>query len=478
MYNLIFDQRENYVTPGTPNYQKKLTRNPHCLIKKCTVVICIFLILGFLFAGCGDDQADRGNTHSRNMSNNMDSQRSSAIPVKAVAAKIGDISMFLMQTTTIEAERQVDILSKVSGQVIKLPAEEGVKVKQGDLLAQLDEAELTINFMRTKVSFETDKSVYERSTEMLEKSFIATEDYEAARLQYESSKAAYEAARLQLEYTTVRSPFDGVITTRNIELGQRVNVNQSLFVVADFNPLRAKIYVPEKDISRIFEGQVAKIAVEAEPGMEFTGVVKMVSPVVDPESGTSKVTIDIDDHRGKLKPGMFASVFITTETHENTLIIPKKALVLESDVDQVYIYQQGNAHKVTLKLGFTSGDDVEVLSGLQEGDLVVTAGQDGLREGLPIRIPGQETSVARSTDENMKSSTMVANTSIQNHSSNRNDNSSVDLDQLKRMEKRLLANPDVRKEYEKRLKEDPDLKNNPAKKMAFFREMRQKMQDQ
>ena len=216
MYNLIFEQRENYETPGTPYYHKKLLRNPQRLTKKYTVVIGIFLILGFLVTGCGDDQANHSDTDGRNMSNNMDSHNASAIPVKAVAAKIGDISLSLMQTTTIEAERQVDIPAKVSGQVIKLLAEEGARVKQGDLLAQLDEAELTINFMRTKVSYETDKSVYERSTEMLEKSFIATEDYEAARLQYESSKAAYEAARLQLEYTTVRSPFDGVITTRNI----------------------------------------------------------------------------------------------------------------------------------------------------------------------------------------------------------------------------------------------------------------------
>jgi membrane fusion protein (multidrug efflux system) len=175
-------------------------------------------------------------------------------------------------------------------------------------------------------------------------------------------------------------------------------VNQSLFVVADFNPLRAKIYVPEKDIGRIYEGQRAKITIEAEPGLDFSGVVKMISPVVDPSSGTSKVTIDIDDHKGKLKPGMFASIFITTETHNNALIIPKKALILESDLDQVYIYQEGNAHKVNLKVGFTSGDDLEVLSGLEEGDLVVIAGQDGLREGLPLRIPEKDSSLTRASD--------------------------------------------------------------------------------
>ena len=450
----------------------------HIKIRPSAFIIITLLIASGLVMNCGKDQADRDNSAGRRFgADGMDSQNAAAIPVQAVAAKKGDISLFLMQTTTIEAERQVDILAKVSGQVVKLPAEEGMRVKTGDLLAQLDEAELKINLLRTEVSFETDKSVYERSKDMLERSFIATEDYEAARLQYESSKAAYEAARLQLEYTSIRSPFDGIVTTRNIELGQRVNVNQSLFVIADFNPLRAKIFVPEKDIRRIFEGQEAKIKVEAAPDIEFKGIVKMISPVVDPESGTSKVTIDINDDMGELKPGMFASVFITTETHHNTLIIPKKSLVLESDVDQVYIFQNGNAHKVNLDVGFTSGDNLEVLSGLQEGDLVVTAGQDGLREGLPIRIPGLETNLAHATDDAIQAPAM-AETISEGDLASPNNNTAVDLERLKRMEERLLQNPEVKKEYEKRLKDEPDLKDNPEKKMAFFREMRQKIRGQ
>jgi membrane fusion protein (multidrug efflux system) len=380
-------------------YAMLTSRNSLCIIKHFFFSTIVVLIIGILLIACGDDQASGNNSSDRPKSNKEDTQISASIPVQAAVVKRGEISLYLMQTTTIEAKRQVDILAKVSGQVMKLLAEEGIKVKRGDLLAKLDEAELQIEFMKTKVSMETDESMLERARNMLEKNLIAEENYETTRLQYESSKAAHEAARIQMEYTYIRSPFNGVITIRNIELGQRVNANQSLFVIADFDPLRAKIYVPEKDIGRIYEGQEAKISIEAEPGIEFTGVVQMVSPVVDPASGTSKVTIDIEDDKGKLKPGMFASVFITTETHKNALIIPKKALILESDLDQVYIYRDGNAHKVNLKIGINSGDNLEVLSGLQEGDQVVTAGQDGLREGLPIRIPDQDTALTRAGEE-------------------------------------------------------------------------------
>jgi membrane fusion protein (multidrug efflux system) len=478
MHDLILEQDDIIITSAISSHQKIASSNSLRLIRYCVFLSGIVLILSLIFTGCGSDQTNNNSIDAFNRSNSKDSNNSSAIPVQAVAAKRGDISNFLMQTTTIEAERQVDIMAKVSGQVVQLPAEEGLRVKNGDLLAQLDEAEIKINYMRSKVTFETDKSVYERSKEMLEKTFIATEDYEAARLQYESSKSAYEAAKLQLEYTSVRAPFDGVVTVRSVELGQRVNVNQALFTIADFNPLRAKIYVPEKDIGRIFEGQGATISVEAQPEIEFKGVVKMVSPVVDPESGTSKITIDITDDRGKLKPGMFASVFITTETHKNTLIIPKRSLVLETDLDQVYIYREGMAHKVNLKLGFSSGDDLEVLEGLQEGDLVVTAGQDGLREGLPIRVPGVKTTMVDSTEKTANSPTMTTSLSGQNQSLVQGGNSSFDPEHLKRMEERMMQNPEIKKEYEKRLKKDPDLKNNPEKKMVFFREMQRKMRDQ
>jgi membrane fusion protein (multidrug efflux system) len=450
-----------YARSGSPWFRKPL---------RIMTGLCLMATLPLFH--CGKSRNEDARADGRRFGpGGADMLNTAAIPVQAVPARRGDISLFLMQTTTIEAERQVEILAKVSGQVVRLPAEEGLRVKEGDLLAQLDEAELTINYMRSKVSYETDKSVYERSKEMLENNFIATEDYEAARLQYESSKAAFEAAKLQLEYTGVRAPFNGIVTVRNIELGQRVNVNQSLFTIADFDPLRAKIFIPEKDIARIHVGQQAKITVEAEPGEAFTGLVKMVSPVVDPESGTSKVTIDIQDENEKLKPGMFASVFITTETHQNTIIIPKKALVLESDLDQVYIYRDSLAHKVNLKIGFASGNDIEVLSGLKEGDLVVTAGQDGLREGLPIRIPDLER-LAQSGTPGSEGFPVLAEKSADIDSSSRL--AAVDPDQLKQMEERLMQNPWIKKEYERRLKEDPALKDDLEKRMAFFREMMQR----
>lgn len=446
--------------------------------KILAMIVCVSIAASFF--ACGKENGANNNFRRQGMGGGWDMSGSgtAAIPVQVTPVKRGDISMFLLYTTTIEAEREVDVIAKVSGQVIKLPVEEGTKVKQGDLLAQLDEAELKIELLQARVRMETDKAAFERAKNMLEKNLIAEEQYETARLQYENSKAAYEAAKLKVEYTSVRSPINGVVTQRMVELGQRVNVNQVLFRVADFEPLRAKIYVPEKDIHKIFVGQKARLTIESQPEAEFIGTVKMISPVVDPTTGTAKVTIDIENHGGRLKPGMFASVYINTDTHRNTLLIPKKALLLESETDQVFVYDNGVARKANLKLGFISGDWVEVLSGLKEGDLVVTIGQEGLREGLPLKIPEQTAGLTSTSTDSVTRS--IAKSQATANNTKKQPQGKIAFGQpnperLKRMEERLLSIPEIRKEYEKRLKKDPELKDNPEKKMAFFREMFQKM---
>ena len=429
------------------------------------------VLIAFLLVGCGSkDSGDSGAAGHRMPGGD---RSKAAIPVQVAPVVRGDISTYLLHTTSIEAQREVDLIAKVSGQVVKMPAEEGLFVKKGQLLAQLDEAELKIDLMQAKVRLETDKTVFERAKDMLAKNLIAKENFDTARLQYESSKSAYEASKLKVDYTSVRAPFDGFITQRQIELGQRVNINQVLFRLADFDPLRARIYVPEKDMMRLFEGQKASITADALPGMRFSGAVKMISPVVDPTSGTAKVTIDIPDTRGRLKPGMFATVRIITDTRKNALLIPKKALLLESQTDQVFIYDEGVARKRTLTLGFTAGDTVEVLSGLNEGDLVVIIGQEGLREGLPLRIPGQEVTQAPADSSEQKMYTADAGSMEKGAAEPQAEpaNAKVDPDEVARLEKALLESPFMKRAYENRLHEEPSLKTDPAKKMAFFKEM-------
>jgi len=429
------------------------------------------------------------------------------VPVQVQAVERSDISTFLLNTTTLLAEREVEVPAKVAGQVGRLFVEEGDRVKAQQVLARLDERELELQLRESEIRAKNAKAMLERTKNMFEKKLVSQENLDDVRYQYESAQAAYETARLKVEYTNIRSPIDGIVTQRLIEIGQRVNVNQPAFQVADFDPLRAVIHIPEREMHRVRVGQVAEITAEALPGKTFTGKVRMISPIVDPTSGTVKVTIDAYDRTAQLKPGMFVTTHIITETHHDALVIPKKALILESESDQVYVYDNGVARKATLQLGFKESERVEVTGGLNEGELVVVIGQEGLREGLPLRISGAS-APGTSLTENAASGEARSQTQAEPSQKpagadrtqmasdkragdpatggsraqadghlerGRQGNQSLDPERIKRGVERLSrVSPEFKKEWEKKMKSE-EFRNDLNQQREFLREWFGKM---
>jgi len=439
----------------------------------------LLLISGWLIA-CGDSDGDQEQQRGRGMRPAGGMFQTAAIPVQVDTVKIEPISSYILTNATLEAQRQVDVIARVSGIVQRFYVEEGDVVRKGQILVKLDDSELRLEMERARAQMENARSVYERSKEMFEKNLISKEQYDNARYQYETARAQYESAKLQLEYATIRAPVSGVITSRMVEIGDYVTANRVLYTMADYDTLLARIYVPEKDIVKIRPGQRARIQVEAYPDREFTGRVKMISPVVDPASGTVKVTVEIVRRNQPLLPGMFATVYIVTETHPRAMVIPKKALILESETDRVFVYENGVARLRDIKTGFTDGERLEVLEGLEPGELVITVGQEGLRDGSAVRIAGAtelrvaagETAKTGQPARKRPGEQAGRSGKMENRSPGGTEGMSPEI--LARIEKRMLQNPDIRREFEKRAKEDPDFRNNPKKKMAFFREMRQK----
>jgi len=418
-----------------------------------------------------------------------------AIPVKVARVRREPISTYILTHTTLEAQRQVDVIARVSGLVEWLGVEEGDKVQEGQVLAKLDDQELVLELERTQAQVENYRRLYERARDMYQKDLISRESFENTKYQYETAKAQYESARLRVEYARIRSPIMGILTRRFIELGGQVTINQKVFTVADYDTLFARIYVPEKEIKKVSIGQKARITVEAFPDQSFWGRVKMISPVVDPASGTVKVTIEIPKRQTELLPGMFASVYIITETHPQALVIPKRALLLESETDRVFVCQEGVARQREVKLGFSDQDRVEVLKGLEEGEQVVIIGQEGLREGARVAIVAEEavstTPVAvespqrPATPGDIQAPAYPGSRQPEEKPSRPPESSlqasrgpqfppGLDPERFKRFEQMMLRHPEIRKEYEKRLQEDPDFATNVAKKIQFFREMRRK----
>jgi membrane fusion protein (multidrug efflux system) len=300
----------------------------------------------------------------------------------------GSITAYVQTHARLEAERWVGVVSRTQGRAEELLAEEGDQVREGQVLVRLDKKELSLQVQQAQVVLEQTRSAHERTQALFARQLVSQEEADAARHQFESAQVALEEARLNLAYADIAAPIAGTVMQRAVELGDLVRPNQEIFAVADLEPLLARIHVPEKRMRQIREGQEARITIDAFPEQVFSSSVRMINPGVDPQSGTVKVTLEIPSQRGGLRPGMFATVRIITEEHPQALLIPKKALILETDEDDVFALVEGKARRTRVELGFADGEQVEVLSGLDEGMEVITVGQEGLRDGAAVRVVG------------------------------------------------------------------------------------------
>ena len=308
-----------------------------------------------------------------------------AVPVEVVEILPGEISAFIETNGTLEAEREVDIVARAGGPLVALNTEEGVQVKAGELLAQIDELEARAQVEIARVALQDAEIVYNRAKASLENAVVSQEVYDTALSALESAKAQLAGNEIQLGYTRITAPFDGLIIQRAVKFGETVTVGQQLFRISDFDPLLCVIGVPERDLARLSSGQPAVLQVEAFPGEQFQGRVLRISPVVDAATGTIRVTLAVN-RQGRLSPGMFAGVRLVTDVREDALIMPKRALSLESLADSVFVVEDGVAYRRNITLGYEEDDRVEITDGLARGDRVIVVGQDGLTDATPVQI--------------------------------------------------------------------------------------------
>jgi RND family efflux transporter MFP subunit len=366
--------------------------------------IAVLLTL-ITIAACGsNDEQPRGNSSRQGgppgmMGGGMGGRPSAAVPVQVQPVMRRSISQYLETNGTLEAENEVDIVARTSGPVTEILTEEGRMVTSGQLMAKIDEREAANQVAIATVARDEAQLAFDRAKSSWEDGLVSREAYDTALSQLNSATAQLESDEIQLAYTRIRAPFDALVVTRDIRQAQYVTPGDTLFRISDFTPLLCRVEVPEKDLPRITIGQPAHLRVEAYPGERFAATVARTRPTVDASTGTFTVTLEVDG-QGRLRPGMFASVFLRTETRNNVLVIPRDALVLDSLGDTVFIKDGDVAERREVVLGIRDEDSIEIEAGLEEGDLLIVVGQDGLADGTPVSVLGataQERSADRST---------------------------------------------------------------------------------
>ena len=316
-----------------------------------------------------------------------------AVPVETSPATKGDISSFLFFNSTIETEAAVEVHSQLSGYLVKsVRVEEGDRVGAGDTLVWIEDEELRVAAQESEVDLRHLQVGYDRTEQMFRRKLISDQEYEDKKFQLESAKLRYRKAQMELEHAVIRAPFSGVITERSVQTGSRVTAGSKLFDLIKLEDMIARVFVPGQYLTTIREKQEAVITSEFLKEMSFNGSVKRISPVVDPKSGTFKVTIGIEDRWDYLRPGIFVDVRVVTDTHLDAVLVPKEAVVYDGGDRFIFIVEDSTATRVKLDAGFEDSKFVESLSLIEPETDVIVVGQNGLKDKARVKIVNAEES--------------------------------------------------------------------------------------
>lgn len=306
-------------------------------------------------------------------------------PVAVAAARTGAIASRYRATATLEAEKQAQVLARVAGLVRSLAVEEGDQAREGGALLQIDNAEYQLRVDQAAARTATLQARFDRMREMLAQQMTSEQEFEAAKSELAAAKSEEGLARLNLSYTAVAAPFSGKVTRRLVNVGQTVSIGTPLFEMADFDPLLARVHVPAKEFKRLQADQPVELRLDS-TGEVLRGRIKLVSPIIDPQSGTIKVTIEIPSYPTGVRPGDFAEVQIVTDRHDDATLVPRLAVINEKGEDFVYVAADSVAAKRTIRIGFADNDSVEIVAGLRAGEPVVVKGQRSLKDGARIKV--------------------------------------------------------------------------------------------
>ncbi len=329
----------------------------------------------------------------------------------------------------VVAQRKAAVASKITSSLIELNVEEGTRVKEGQVIARLEgedaaaavrQAKANVNVARSnlkqaKAELDDATLLIDRNRELVDKGYISQMDYDSSEARYKkavaavaaaeagvrASEAAFKEAEVSLEYTLIRAPFDGVVLTKNADVGDIVtplgaaaNAKASVVTMADMDSLQVEVDVSESNIEKVKTGQPCEIQLDALPESRFRGKVHMIVPTADRTKATVLVKVAFVDRDDRILPEMSAKVAflerpVAAEEEKPRTVVNPSAVVARDGKKIVFVVKDGRVVETPVDLGAPLGDMMEVLGGVKAGDKVVVNPPPKLRTGAKIKTAEQ-----------------------------------------------------------------------------------------
>ena len=301
--------------------------------------------------------------------------------VAVVQVSKREVPQIATYTSTVQPYVKNNIVPQAGGRITKINVEIGDFVKEGQVLAEIDKAQL----QQAQLSLKNQEVELARLKSLYEAGGLSKSDLDAIELQYNVTKTQVENL---LENTVLSSPINGVVTARNYDVGDMCSMSAPIFTVEQIVPVKLLVGISESDYSKVKKGDSVEIKADAVPDKTFYGKINRIYPTIDPATRTFTVEVVVQNNYRTLRPGMFVRATVNFGTNNN-VVIPDVAVVKQQGSGERFVYvlnQDGTVTYQKVVLGVRMGAEYEVLEGLEDGATIVTGGQIRLKDGIKVTV--------------------------------------------------------------------------------------------
>jgi membrane fusion protein (multidrug efflux system) len=384
-------------------------------MKKPRLGLAVFAVVGIIVLVLVGVRINQGIKSRGQAVSQMDLRpRIDPISVQVELVSRGTVEEVAVLSGSLEPCYQVDVSPRRAGRLASVAAEVGQRVKPGDVLAVMEHDDLLLQEQqslaalaasrgslkraqaqrdRVQADYERIKRLYEERAATQQELKNVQNQLEEANIQLEIAKAQLDQAeanyallQLQLSQAVIEAPVEGVVMELHAVPGSQVGANSPLAAIAGIDPIEVVFFISERDIGRVHSDQELTVYVDAFPDRAFPGAVARLGAAIEPRTRTLQVRGRLPNEGLLLRPGMFARVELVMARAEEVLTIPREALMTSTTGYYVYVAKDGTARMQTIQIGLQGAEQVQVIAGLQEGDAVITVGQQRLQDGRPIRV--------------------------------------------------------------------------------------------
>jgi membrane fusion protein (multidrug efflux system) len=366
--------------------------------EKLLVYSGVLLLAGVLVAGAqlyAKNSQESQERKRRESTQNAADDAKRQTPVKVCAVFTQPFSDVLLLPGTVEAYDDIDLAAKMPGTIEWIGPREGDKVGKGEKILQMDVAAAQARLTQAKVAVELAQLKFARQQQLYDQKVSPVDQLDDARSALKNAEAALEAAQVAVNNGLLYSPIDGTVDRLYVDAAEHLGEGQTVMKIVDIERVKAVLNIPEKDILYFKRGQSVSLEFSNGQRHTFTGTIDSVALTAERSARTYPVKVAVDNADKLLRPGMIVRASLTRRSLDKAIAVPFFLIIDREKNRVVYVVENGVARERVVQTGIIQGGQVEIVSGLKEGDMLVVVGHRNLFDGEPVMIAGDVTELAR-----------------------------------------------------------------------------------